>query len=120
MNTNKRPLAITFLALLYLAVGLIGIVHHFPDLRVTPGFHWEDVWIEATELLAILCGVFLLRSANWARWLAVAWIALHVVLSVFDNSHGLLVHSILAVGITWLLFRPESNHYFQGPRKKPV
>jgi hypothetical protein len=119
LNTNKRPLAIGFLALLYLAVGLIGLVNHFPELRETLGPHWENIWIEATELLAILCGIFLFRGANWARWLAVAWIALHVVLSVFDNSRGLLVHSVLAAATTWLLFRPESNQYFLGSQTKP-
>jgi hypothetical protein len=111
--TNRRPLPITILAVVYLAVGVLGFVHHFPDLHQKWVWQYDDLWIELTEIAAVVCGVFLLRGANWARWLAVAWIVLHVVLSVFDAGHGLLIHSLLALAIAWLLFRPEAKRYFR-------
>ena len=48
--------------------------YHFSELRQP-----EGVWVGLTELLAILSGVFMLRGQNWARWLALAWIAFHVI-----------------------------------------
>ena len=38
---------------------------------------YDDALVELTELIAIVCGVFLLQGRNWARWLALAWIASH-------------------------------------------
>ena len=44
----------------------------------------RTLWgLNSPSSLAIVCGVFLLRGHNWARWLALAWIAFHVVLSAF-------------------------------------
>lgn len=101
----------------YLAVGIIGFVTHFHDLLATPS---EGVWIELTELLAVVTGVFLLRGRNWARWLAVAWIAFHVVLSAFGSIRETAMHVVIAVLIVWLLFRPDTARWFQPPRAEPV
>ena len=76
MTPTRPPLAILVVAAAYLAVGIIGFVAHFHDLLATPS---EGVWIELTEMLAAVAGVFLLLGRNWARWLAVAWIAFHDV-----------------------------------------
>src|SRR5215472_7021520 len=62
-------------------------------------------------------GVFLLRGQNWARWVAVAWVALHVIVSVLNTFHGIVVHSLLFILIAWLLFRPEAARYFRGHRQ---
>ena len=111
---SKRPVPVTVLAVLYIAIGVIGFVHHFPDVRGAGAFAYENIWIELTELLALVCGVFMLRGANWARWLAVAWIAFHVVLSFFDAYRGLVVHIVICAAIAWLLFRPQATRYFRG------
>jgi uncharacterized membrane protein HdeD (DUF308 family) len=109
MNSNKRPVSILILACVYLAVGIIGFAYHFRDLRQPDG-----VWIELTEFLAILSGAFMLRGQNWARWLALAWIAFHVILSAFHEFHELAIHTLLFAGIVWFLFRPEGGRYFRG------
>src|SRR5262249_39079375 len=62
--------------------------------------------------LAIVCGVFLLRGSNWARWLLLAWIAFHVVLSAFHNVFELAMHSLLLVVVAYCLFRPRTSAYF--------
>ena len=64
MNLGKPPLSVLVLSCLYMAVGAIGFAYHFPR---PPAFHHEDVWIEASELLAFVAGVFMLRGHNWAR-----------------------------------------------------
>jgi hypothetical protein len=107
---RKIPLSVAGVACLYLAVGVAGFVFHFRDLRASDG-----VSIELTELLAIVCGVFLLRAQNWARWLAVAWIGFHVVLSV-GVMRELIAHALICAAIVWLLFLPDASRYFQGAR----
>jgi hypothetical protein len=109
MNSNKRPVSILILACVYLAVGSIGFAYHFSELRQP-----EGVWIGLTEFLAILSGAFMLRGQNWARWLALAWIAFHVILSAFREFHELAMHTLLLAVIVWFLFRPESGRYFRG------
>ncbi len=90
----------------YLAVGVGGSVAHFSD-RGEPDW----IWIEATELLAIVCGAFLLRGHNWARWLASAWMVCHVVIS-FGEWARFAIHCVVLALIVWGLFRPESGRYF--------
>jgi hypothetical protein len=110
MNEIKRPISIPILACVYILVGVAGFVFHFHELLAA---HREALLIEATELLAIVAGAFLLRGQNWARWLALAWIAFHVVISAFHPVQELLMHSLFCVVIAWLLFRPAATRYFR-------
>jgi hypothetical protein len=64
-------------------------------------------------LLAILGGAFVLRGKNWARWLVLAWIAYHVVLSAFHHFFELAVHAALLAVFAYILFRPRASAYFQ-------
>ena len=104
----KRPPAVIVVAALYLAVGAVGFVAHFPRR-----WHTDDVWIEITEAIAAVCGVFLLRRKNWARWLALAWMAFHVLISVAVLRQA-IVHLLLLGVIAWALFRPGTEPYFTG------
>jgi len=110
MTLARPPVAVLIVAATYLLVGTIGFVAHFHDLLAAPA---EGVWIELTEVLAIVAGVFLLRRNNWARWLALAWITFHVILSVFGDARQLAAHGILAALIGWLLFRPDTTRWFR-------
>lgn len=112
MPTIRRPVAVLIVAGAYLAIGVIGFFAHFHDLLAAPS---EGAWIELTELVAAVVGVFLLRGRNWARWLAVAWIGFHVVLSAFGNIRELAVHAVLAALIVWLLFRQGTTSWFRAP-----
>jgi uncharacterized membrane protein HdeD (DUF308 family) len=104
------PVPVILVATLYLAVGIGGLVLHFSD-RGDP----EWIWVEITESLAIICGVFLLRAQNWARWLAIAWMAFHVAISVGDLPK-LAAHSVFLVSIVWCLFRADASRFFQSRR----
>jgi hypothetical protein len=109
----KRPIPVLIVAILYLLVGGVGFVHHFPEL--TAG-HGDAVGIEVTELLAVLAAVGLLLRQNWARWLALAWIAFHVILSIFHPIRELVIHAVLCALIAWGLFHPGANRYFGRAR----
>ena len=106
---KKRPIAVTALACLYILVGTVGFVRHFPER------HEHDwIWIAVTEIAAVVCGAFMLRGHNWARWLAVAWIAFHVAISVNDPIGKLAVHVFFLIAIAYVLFRRDAAEYFRG------
>jgi uncharacterized membrane protein len=117
MKFARPPVAVLVVAAAYLAVGIGGFVAHFHDLLTTPS---EGVWIELTEFVAVVAAVFLLRRQNWARWLSVAWITFHVVLSAFGSIRELSMHAALTVLIVWLLFRQATAHWFQPARAEPI
>lgn len=114
MNAVRRPVPVLVVACLFLAVGIIGAFYHIHDLRQPDG-----IPTEITEFAAILAGAFMLRGRNWARWLAVAWMAFHVGLSIFGDPRELMIHGLLFAGIAWLLFLPQSRRYFGGARGAP-
>jgi hypothetical protein len=114
---NKRPISITILAALYLMVGTVAFVFHFREILARHAFQFDDALIELTELIAIACGVFMLRGRNWARWLTLAWIAAHAAFSFFDSLQKAAIHSLMLVLIAYLLFRPEARTYFQHPEE---
>jgi cbb3-type cytochrome oxidase subunit 3 len=109
-DRKRIPVPVILIASLYLVVGIGGFVVHFGDPR-TP----EWIWMEVTELIAVVCGVFLLRARNWARWLAGAWMAFHVVIS-FGELPQLAIHTLFFVLILWWLFRANSSRFFQNTR----
>jgi uncharacterized membrane protein HdeD (DUF308 family) len=106
MNSGNRPISILALGCLYIVVGIGGLVARFHDLRQPDG-----AWIALTEILAIVAGAFMLQRQNWARWLALAWMAFHVIIS-FGVMRQLLMHSIIFALIAWILLRPEARRYF--------
>ncbi|MFZ0594561.1 MAG: hypothetical protein WAM39_29160 [Bryobacteraceae bacterium] len=112
MNRNKCPFSVAILGWLYIGVGTIGFVYHLTEFLARDVFQYDIVWIELTELLAIVCGAFILRGQNWARWVALAWIAFHVILSAFRAFPELAIHCLFCAVIAWLLFRPEAGRYF--------
>lgn len=110
---TKRPLSVLVLGWLYIATGVIGLAVHLAGWRQQRSFQSDMIWIFVTELLAIAAGAYVLRGSNWARWLAVAWIAFHVVISAFNSWSQFAVHSLLCAAFAYLLFRPEATRYFR-------
>jgi hypothetical protein len=104
---------VTVLAWVYIVAGAAGIVYHAAEFQVKPPFHHEFLWVELLRAVAIVCGVFMLRGSNWARWLALAWIAYHVVLSAFHSAGELALHAVFCAVIAYFLFRPSSARYFR-------
>jgi hypothetical protein len=116
MSATKRPISVTVLAILYVAIGTAGFLLHFPHLVEQHAFQQEDLWIEMTEAVAILSGAFLLRGKDWARWLALAWMAFHVVLSIHDYSK-FAIHCLFFAVIAWYLLRREAGRYFRSAQE---
>ena len=113
LKTKKRPVSVTLLAWLYIAVGSIGFAYHLEPIVARHGFHSDDLLIQLTEIVAVVAGVFILQGENWARWLAVTWIAFHVFISFFDSVQKITIHFLLFMLIAYLLFQPKARRYFQ-------
>jgi hypothetical protein len=111
MNSKGRPVSVTAVAWLFIAVGVGAFILHSPDLL---RLQKDALPIEFTELLSVLAGVFMLRRQNWARWLALAWMAFHVVITAYPPFHGLVVHVLIFSGIAYLLLRSDAAKYFRG------
>ena len=107
----KRPIAVTAVGWLFIATGIFGFVYHAFEAR--DAFGPELVWVEIFRLLAVAGGAFVLRGHNWARWLLVAWMAYHVVLSAFHSPIELVTHVVVLLAVIWLLFRPDASAYLR-------
>jgi hypothetical protein len=110
---KQRPLPITLLSWLLILSGLLGLVYHAKGLSLGRPFQNDTVWVELVRVLAIVAGVFMLCGRNWARWLAVAWIGFHVVISIFHSWQQVAMHAIVFALFAFFLFRPAANKYFQ-------
>lgn len=108
---NKRPLSVTIVGCIFLAIGILASASHAAELR-GPGLY-DALWALLVNLVAIVCGIYLLRRCNWARWLAVAWLGFHVIISLHSRQ-ALLVHSALLALFAYLLFRPVATSYFRA------
>ena len=111
---NKRPNSITVVSWLFIAAGGVGLTYHASKFKVQPPLDYELLWICVVRLLAILCGVFMLRGRNWARWGAVVWLGYHVILSSLHTPYQLLMHSLLFAAVLYFLCRPRASAYFRG------
>ncbi len=114
-NTNNRPFSVTAIGWVYIVVGTIGFVYHSTEFSRRP-FQYEIVWIEIIRLLALVSGVFMLRGQNWARWLALVWMGVHVILSAFNSISQLAIHVVFFAILTFLLTRPMVNRYYRAVR----
>ena len=117
---KKRPLPVTILACIYIGVGTVGFAYHLREILARHAFHYDDFLVELTEFVAIVCGAFLLRGHNWARWLALAWIAFHVGISFVDSLQKVVVHGLIFLLIAYFLFRPEARTYFRHRERMGV
>jgi hypothetical protein len=113
---KKRPLSVTVTGCLYLATGAVGIAFQLIAFKPQHPFRYDIVWVGVVDLIAILCGIYILRGTNWARWAALAWIAFHVVLSGFHSWFEFVVHSLLCAAVAYFLFRSRATQYFCAAR----
>jgi hypothetical protein len=109
---SKRPLTVTIIGWLLVVVGVAASAFHLNELGQN-AFRGATAWIFVVELVVIVSGVFVLRAANWARWLAVTWIGAHVVISFLNSWGQVAVHALILFLFACFLFRPESNAYFR-------
>jgi uncharacterized membrane protein HdeD (DUF308 family) len=106
----KRPLPVTFLGCLFIVVGLVGLVYHLFERPLEP----QIALVSIVRLMAVVGGIFLLMGHNWARWLILAWLAFHVVVSAFHSLSEFIAHVLFLIVIGYFLLRPPASKYFQA------
>jgi len=109
-----RPVTILILGCVYIAAGVAGLAYHIDDFRSPRLMADGLIWIALVRLTAVLCGAFMLRGADWARWLALAWMAFHVAVGFLHSVAQGAIHAVMLVAIAYILFRPEARGYFRG------
>jgi len=109
---NERPIYVTIIGWLYIAVGVVGFAYHATELRSTYPIPFDFITIELISLAAALAGIYLLRGKNWARWLTVAWMAIHVIVSAFHSWTEMAMHALFCAILVYLLFGPRARQYF--------
>jgi uncharacterized membrane protein len=110
---NNRPISITITSCILILAGTVGLLYHGLELTAQP-FEYEPIWVCLVRSLAIVCGVFMLRGANWARWVSVIWLGYHVILSGFHSLFQSVVHGLILAVFAYLLFRPQASAYFRS------
>ncbi len=111
----KRPISVTILGILYILAGSVGFVYHLTEFRAHP-FAWGFVGIEFVRVLAIVAGAFMLRGDNWARWLALVWMAFHVGISFLNGWRPVVMHAIFLAVIAFFLLRRPAAEFFGASR----
>ena len=118
---NERPTSIAVISWIFMAVGSIALLYHLlpqhiNELNAPHSFGYDLAWVCLVRIVAVLCGVFMLRGCNWARWLLVVWVGYHVILSAFHSPFEVVVHGVLFAVVVYFLFRPAASAYFRRQR----
>jgi hypothetical protein len=120
MTWKKRPLSVIIISCVYIVTGAMGFAYHFTEFMAPNPFQYDIVGIALVRLTAVVCGVFMLLGHNWARWVAVAWIAFHVIVGALHSLPQFAIHCLFFAVIAWYLFRPEVARFFRGARIEPT
>jgi len=110
---KSRPLPVIIVAVLFILAGCVGIAYHITDFFEPNDKLSELIWVLFVRILAVVCGLLLLFRINTARWLAIAWLAYHVIISAFNSTSEMIAHIVFLIIITVLLFLPVSSAYFR-------
>ena len=113
--------SITIISCIFIAFGCIALLYGLlPHGEITAAQrvaelkgHW---YVHVSRILQVLSGVFMLYGFNWARWLLLAWIVFHIVISALHSPFQLLMHTLIFAVILYFLFRPSASAYFRGLR----
>ncbi len=108
---KKRPIPIAIVSILFILVGVVGFAFHVKELSEKP---YETIWVLFVEILAVTCGALLLFKITWARWLTIAWLLYHIIISAFNSTSQMIAHIVFLVVVSILLFLPVSSTYFRS------
>jgi hypothetical protein len=122
----RRPNSVSIVGYLLTCFGFLAMLHEFFKFGTFEPGRWTHAYIihemriefGVSEVLAgitFLCGVFILKGANWARWLyTVISVAIPVADVILLRSHfgGIIFGIAFRFLLIVLLFLTNSNEYF--------
>jgi hypothetical protein len=113
----ERPWPVMASGFLFALVGIAEFAPHISHFKLKQPVPQDLLWPLGLGLVAMICGMFLLRRKNSVRWLAFAWLAFHVVVGALNSRQQMIMHSVLLVIFAFTLFGSEASEYFrQGKR----
>ena len=118
---RRPPASVFIIGALFVALGCLDLYRGGAPLLGSAGRLAGDDWLVLLIGVAALVGaVFLIRGHNWARWLLVAWMALHVAISVGDLLR-LAAHGVIFGLLAFVLFRGRAAaHFRRHPAVEPT
>jgi hypothetical protein len=122
IKTRPRSVTIvswTFIVFggLALVVGLLPRVDEAAGLRMAEfrsKYPVQSVLLYVSPVLAVLCGVFMLRGRNWARWVFVIWFGQNIIGSIWRSPVVNFLPGALFFFAVYLLFRPRATRFFRS------
>jgi hypothetical protein len=105
---NRPPVSVIIISVVFILVGVGSLFGGVSPIIKNHEVRLDSVIVTVSGLTALLSGVFMLRCANWARWLCVAWMAFHVVVSILHTTLELAIHLVVLVVLTIVLFRTSA------------
>ena len=114
INSVERPCQVTTLGCLWIAVGILSTTYHLRKGSLDRSM----VSIVLVGIIAIVAGFFLLRGVGWARWLLLAWLAFHVVVSALNSPRQTVPHVVLLSVVAYVLLGPPTRRYFRRGEPK--
>ncbi|MBS1596864.1 MAG: hypothetical protein JST75_01460 [Bacteroidetes bacterium] len=116
LNIKNRPIAVIIVAILFIVTGGLGIAYHLKDFAEANADLLLLIWVLFVRILAIVCGFLLLFRIKWARWLAIVWLAYHILISALNSTNEMIAHIVFLILVSILLFLPTSSAYFQNKK----
>ena len=114
---SKRPLSITIVGWVFIVVGSLGLasglisIGRLVSIGSSPAVRHELLdacYVSVSGLIAVIGGAALLHGFRWARWVCLAWMAGHVVLSLFHSIFEVAIHAVFLLVLIYILFRPNA------------
>jgi hypothetical protein len=115
---RARPWPLTLAAWAFILVGSGGILRDVVPLVAGGAEARAGVLAEGVPMLALIWtiralavvgGVGVLAGRGWARWLLLAWMILHVGISLFHSLGETAAHVAIFAILTWALFGAASG-----------
>jgi hypothetical protein len=112
---RKRPLSVSFTGCVFVVVGCASLAGALAKSFAQSSSAVENgrdgaldsALVATSAILALVGGAFLFRASNWARWLCLAWMGGHVVISLHHSLQQVVVHGVFLAIIVFFLFRPS-------------
>jgi hypothetical protein len=110
---KNRPLPVIIVSILFIIAGSVGFIYHFKEFFEPNASLTEVLFIQFVRITAIVCGFLLFMSVNWARWLAIAWLLYHVIISAYHSTSEMITHIVILLIVAVLLYLPQSSAFFR-------
>jgi hypothetical protein len=122
----KRPLSITIIAWLLIALTVLGLVGAFTmgsnpamtkalaQMHMSLGVY--QAWVVLNAVVTLVCAYGFLKGLPWSRVLYVVWGVIGLVVGYYTSpmKAALLVSLLILVVVAFLLFRENANDWFQA------